>query len=539
MQSRPVVAGHRSLHRYTTPGAIGTENQVITTPAETPENQPGRDVVPAVIAAVDLGSNSFHMIVGELRHGQLTIIDRLREPIRLAEGLAEDGQLAKAARQRAVACLSRFGERLRDMHAASVRAAATNALRRARDSQKFMAEAEAALGHPIEVISGIEEARLIYNGVAHSLPPNEGLRLVLDIGGGSTELILGRGPKPKELESLALGCVAMTEQHFENGKISKRAFEEARLAASLELRPVKAFFRDSSNIQAIGTSGTIIATAAVAHELGIMESNELTSEVVETLIQKVLDFKNMSALSLPGLSESRAQVWPGGLSILVELLKDLRIDKLEISDGALREGLLYDHLGRLQHEDARERSVRAMMSRYNVDEAQAKRVAQSAAELLSQCARSWKLKSPLAARLLDWASRLHEIGLDISHDGYQRHGAYIAENADLPGFPRAEQSILAFLIANQRRQIDTGSCPKIPSAWRDRSLRLALLLRLAVLLNRSRTTVELPAIVLEVAQDDIRLKFPDVWLARNALTVADLEREQKYLGYAGFNLAFD
>ncbi|MCH8307511.1 MAG: Ppx/GppA family phosphatase [Proteobacteria bacterium] len=478
------------------------------------------------------------MIVGELRHGQLTIIDRLREPVRLAEGLTEDGQLAKAARQRAVDCLSRFGERLRDMHAASIRAAATNALRRARDSQKFMAEAETALGHPIEVISGIEEARLIYNGVTHSLPPYEGLRLVLDIGGGSTELILGRGAKPKALESLALGCVAMTEQHFENGKISEHAFEEARLAASLELRPVKAFFRDSPDIQSIGTSGTIIATAAVAHELGIIDSNELTSEDVETLIQKVLEFKNISALSLPGLSECRAQVWPGGLSILVELLRVLRIDKLGISDGALREGLLYDHLGRLQHEDARERSVRAMVSRYNVDEAQAKRVAHSAAELLSQCAKPWKLKFPLAAQLLDWASRLHEIGLDISHEGYQRHGAYIAENADLPGFPRAEQSILAFLIANQRRQIDTGSCLKIPSAWRERSLRLALLLRLAVLLNRSRTTVELPTIVLEVGQDDIRLKFPDAWLADNPLTVADLEREQEYLGYAGFSLDF-
>jgi exopolyphosphatase/guanosine-5'-triphosphate,3'-diphosphate pyrophosphatase len=256
------------------------------------------------------------------------------------------------------------------------------------------------------------------------------------------------------------------------------------------------------------------------------------------LIQKVLEFKNISALSLPGLSESRAQVWPGGLSILIELLKDLRIDRLEISDGALREGLLYDHLGRLQHEDARERSVRALMSRYNVDETQAKRVARSAAELLSQCARPWKLESPLAARLLDWASQLHEIGLDISHNGYQLHGAYIAENADLPGFPRAEQSILAFLIANQRRQIDTGGCLKIPRAWRDRSMRLALLLRLAVLLNRSRTTVELPTIVLEVGQHDIRLKFPDVWLAHNALTVADLEREQEYLGHAGFNLIF-
>ena len=221
---------------------------------------------PEVIAAVDLGSNSFHMIVGELRHGQLSIIDRLRETVRLSEGLGQQGELAAPAKSRAIECLSRFGERLRDMHAASVRAAGTNALRRARDKEEFMADAEAALGQPIEVISGIEEARLIYNGVTHSLPPNEGFRLVLDIGGGSTELILGQGPTPNALESLRLGCVAMSERFFPHGRISKRAFDKARTAASLELRPVKAFFRDTAAVEAIGTSGTIIATEAVAHE---------------------------------------------------------------------------------------------------------------------------------------------------------------------------------------------------------------------------------------------------------------------------------
>jgi len=478
------------------------------------------------------------MIVGELRHGQLVIIDRLRETVRLSEGLGTDGNLGKGARNRAIDCLSRFGQRLRDMRAGSVRAAGTSALRRARDSQEFILDAEAALGQPIEIISGIEEARLIYNGVTHSLPPNEGMRLVLDIGGGSTELILAERSKPNTLESLHLGCVAMTERYFEQGKISKPAFEKARLAASLELRPVKAFFRNATEIEAIGTSGTIIATEAVAHELQIIESNDLTADAVETLIQEVLKYDNTSALSLPGLSERRAQVWPGGLAILVELLKVLQIDKLQVSDGALREGLLYDHLGRLRHEDARERSIRAMASRYSVDKAQAKRVANTARGLLSQSAGPWQLTSPLAAKLLDWASQLHEIGLDISHDGYQRHGAYIAENADLPGFPRTEQRMLAFLIASQRRQIESARFEVLTSTWRKNAIRLALLLRLAVLLNRSRTTVELPSVRLEVGDVSIGLKFPRGWLADNPLTVADLEREREYLQSAGFRLEF-
>ncbi|MFQ6004410.1 MAG: exopolyphosphatase [Woeseia sp.] len=478
------------------------------------------------------------MVVGELRHGQLAIIDRLRETVRLAEGLSEDGLLSDAAKLRARNCLSRFGERLRDMHASSVRAAGTNALRRARDSQKFLAEAEAVLGHPIEVVSGIEEARLIYNGVTHSLPPNEGPRLVLDIGGGSTELILGRGSKPEVLESLHLGCVAVTERYFEDGRISKRAFDEARLAASLELRPVKAYFRDLADMESIGTSGSIIATEAVARELGVIESNDLTPGAVEHLIERVLAFENTSSLSLPGLSERRAQVWPGGLSILVELLEGLRVDNLAISDGALREGLLYDHLGRLHHEDARERSVRALASRYNVDEAQAVRVAGTANDLLSQCRTPWRLESPLAASLLEWASRLHEIGLDVSHDGYQRHGAYVAENADLPGFPRAEQIILAFLISSQRTRIDMNASLRIPGAWRDRTLRLALLLRLAVLLNRSRSTHQPPKVALNVGEDTVCLKFPARWLSENPLTVADLEREQRYLAAAGLKLVF-
>ena len=496
------------------------------------------EIVPSeIIAAVDLGSNSFHMIVGELRHGQLAILDRIRETVRLAEGLSPSGDLRDDARERAIACLLRFGERLRDMHAGNVRAAGTSTIRRAREDSTFMSEAEAALGHPIEVISGIEEARLIYKGVTHSLPPTEGLRLVMDIGGGSTELILGQASQPKALESLDMGCVSMTERFFPEGKLTRQAFDRARLTARLELRPVKAFFRDASNIEAIGTSGTIRATEAVAQALGISESG-ITPAIVDKLIDAILGFDSIDNLSLPGLSERRAQVWPGGLSILAELLNVLRIKELQISDGALREGLLYDLLGRLQHEDARERTVVAMAARYHVDPEQSRRVAETAALLLGQCASGWGLNSEFEIRVLDWAARLHEIGLDISHDGFERHGAYIAEHADMPGFPRAEQRYLAFLIGGQRNNLDASRLQTLPKAWRNSALRLAILLRIAVLLNRSRNIELVPGLDIKVAEQSLTLRFDKEWLEVNPLTVADLVREKGFLHEVGYELQF-
>jgi exopolyphosphatase/guanosine-5'-triphosphate,3'-diphosphate pyrophosphatase len=504
-------------------------------PAAADSLSPSESVQPEIIAAVDLGSNSFHMIVGELRHGQLAILDRIRETVRLAEGLSDSGDISPDARRRALDCLARFGERLRDMHAGSVRAAGTSTIRRAREDSTFMIEAETALGHPIEIISGIEEARLIYTGVSHSLPPTEGMRLVMDIGGGSTELILGQGTQPKALESLHLGCVSMTERFFPRGEITRAGFNKARTAAQLELRPVKAFFRNASDVEAIGTSGTILSTEAVARALGISESG-LTLAAVEQLIEKVLEVQSVAELSLPGLSERRAQVWPGGLSILAELIRALKIGDLQVSDGALREGLLYDLLGRLQHEDARERTVRAMASRYQVDEQQAERVARTATDLYSQCRDQWGFSSAIAGNVLDWAARLHEIGLDISHDGYQRHGAYVAEYADMPGFPRAEQRLLATLIGGHRHAIDTSAFKPLPKAWRSGALRLLIILRLAVLLNRSRKEVtEIPATI-DVTEDGLSLHFDAEWLAENPLTIADLEREVDYLRQVGYTL---
>jgi exopolyphosphatase/guanosine-5'-triphosphate,3'-diphosphate pyrophosphatase len=478
------------------------------------------------------------MIVGELRHGQIVILDRLRETVRLAEGLSDSGEISADARGRAIDCLSRFGERLRDMQAGSVRAAGTSTLRRAREESGFMADAEEALGHPIEVISGQEEARLIYGGVMSSLPRNEGKRLVMDIGGGSTELILGEGLWPKRLVSLHLGCVSMTELFFKDGRITAAAFEMARRAARLELRPDKAFFRGAKDVEAIGTSGTILSTERVATELGLTDTHTLSSDVLEELIAAVLEFDSIDELALQGLSERRAQVWPGGLAILAELISVLRIDQLTVADGAMREGLLHDLLGRIQHEDARDQSVRAMMARYQVDEAQARRVAMTAAQLLQQCADQWRLEAPLLSRMLEWSASLGEIGLDIAHDGFERHGAYIAENADMPGFPRAEKRFLAYLIENQRHRFDTRLLDSLPGDWRESALRLSMLLRLAVLLNRSRSPTDMPSVNLAVSAASMTLGFDADWLSSNPLTIADLEREQGYLRDTDYELIF-
>lgn len=479
------------------------------------------------------------MIVATLRHGQLTILDRLRETVRLAEGLSPKTGLTVSSKARALECLSRFGERLRDVDASNVRAAGTNTLRRARREAGFLAEAEAALGHPIEIISGIEEARLIYLGVAHSLPPIEGRRLVVDIGGGSTELILGQGEQPEALESLSMGCVGKTERYFPEGKLTRKAFDRARTAAQLKLRPVKAFFRKHGWQEAIGASGTVRSAEVVARELGILQPEGLTLANVEELIERMIAQGRIDRLDLPGLNQRRAQVWAGGLSILAEIFASLGIERMNISDGSLREGLLYDLVGRLQHADARERTVQALVERYHVDPDQSERAALMAGRLLAQVAKQWKLTDPLDAKLLEWAARLHEIGLDISHHNFHQHGAYIVEHADLPGFPRLEQQVLACLIASQRKRPDQDRLDRLPEKKRKRVWRLALLLRLAVLLNRSRSA-DLPLDTrVVVGKRSLALSFPDGWLDNNPLTLADLDREVQYLKPTGYRLEVD
>ncbi|MEL7023911.1 MAG: Ppx/GppA phosphatase family protein [Pseudomonadota bacterium] len=491
-----------------------------------------------VIAAVDLGSNSFHMVVAALRHGQLTIIDRLRESVRLAEGLRASGGLAPASRKRALDCLDRFGERLREMQAGKVRAVGTNTLRRVRDDAGFRAAAEQALGHPIDVIAGVEEARLIYLGVAHSLPPTDGKRLVIDIGGGSTELIVGQELEAIALESLGMGCVRHTEGHFADGEISRERFDAARTAVQLKLRPVKSAFRGAGWQSAIGASGTIRSAFRVARALGLVTGDApLTVDHVEALIDRVIEARHIDQLALPALSARRAQVWPGGLAILVEIMRTLSIESLGPSDGALREGVLYDLVGRLRHSDARVRSVVALGERYHVDQQQANHVKDTAQRLLEQAGDALDMPADTAVLFLRWAGHLHEIGLDIAHADYHLHGAYVAANADLPGFPAGEQQLLSFLIANQRKRVGEQSSGLRHLAHRDDARLLAVILRLAVLLNRNRSSAELPEIGFEVEGRTLTLTFPDDWLLANPLTEADLDREQDYLSVWAYRLS--
>jgi len=498
--------------------------------------EPAAHPVPDVLAAVDLGSNSFHLVVARYTHGQLVIIDRLREMVRLAAGVEENGRIDKEVAARALACLQRFGQRLRDMRADSVRVVGTNALRVAHRKQAFLERAREALGHPIEIISGMEEARLIYAGVAHTMPSEPGRRLVVDIGGGSTELIIGEGLTPLELESLQMGCVSLSERFFRDGKISAKRMAGARLAARLELEPVQAAFRRRGWERSAGSSGTVRAIGEAIRELD-PQSTLITPAGLERTITYLVEAGHVRELKLTALTEDRRPVFPGGIAILTEVFAGLDLKEMRIADGAMREGLLYDMLGRFTDEDARDRTVRGMQHRYHVDFAQAERVETTALQFLTETRDAWRLHGdPPAALLLRWASRLHEIGLDVSHSGYHRHGAYLLENADMPGFSREEQRLLARLVGGHRRKLALEGLEELVPPWDRSAIHLIVLLRLAVLLHRGRSPEALPPIAVSAAPKSLELHFPPRWLKDHPLTSADLQQEVDYLRAAGLRL---
>ncbi len=490
-----------------------------------------------VLAAVDLGSNSFHMVVARVDHGHLTIIDRLREMVRLGGGLDEHGRIRKQAADRALACLARFGQRLADMHAESVRAVGTNALRKAKNAGEFLVLADAALGFPIEIVSGREEARLVYLGAVHSLPDAPSRRLVVDIGGGSTEIIVGDGVEPRDGYSLYMGCVSMTAEKFASGKLSAKRFRRARLAAMAELEPVLEPVKWQGWDQAIGTSGTIRSVRNVLRELGYAD-DLITPEGLDKLVARIVDCGRIEQLALPGLSPERAPVYAGGVAVLQAVFESLGVESMRVSDGALREGLLFDMLGRMSDHDARDRSVRSLMRRYSVGPRQAERVEALAGSYLSQVADAWELDDPLVGKLLSWAALIHEIGLDIAHASYHKHGAYVVQNADLPGFSQREQTWLARMVLEHRRKIVRSSFSDLPEPWNLRLMRATVLLRLAVVMCRSRSSLTVPELRLVAQGNDLLLSFPEGWLVDHPLTRADLTDEAERLAAIKVNLAF-
>ena len=490
----------------------------------------------APIAAVDLGSNSFHMIVARLHGGQLQVIDRLREPVRLAAGVSCEHRLDSAVRKRALECLQRFGQRLRELGPESVRVVGTNTLRQVQDPD-FIEAAQQALGHPIEVVAGVEEARLIYLGVAHSLADTGGRRLVMDIGGGSTELIIGEGFQPLRMDSLYLGCVGTSERFFRGGKLTKGAFQEAELSARVELEPVQGRLRRLGWQMAAGASGTIRTVRDLLVEADWTEQG-IDLQGLRKLRKSMLDAGSMDKLKSKALPEDRRPVLPGGVAILIATFEALQIDRMLIAQGALREGLLYDLLGRLHHDDVREAAVQAMAKRYQVDMPHAQRVEAVAQRLLEQLAAEWKLTHPMYRTWVHWASTLHEVGLLIAHSQYHKHGAYLIQHSDLAGFSMRDQLLLATLVRGHRRKLPREELAALPKTLEEPARRLILLLRLAVLLRRDRADVPTPDILVKAGGNQLQLRFPDGWLDAHPLTSADLREEQKALEAASIKLTF-
>lgn len=489
-------------------------------------------------AAIDLGSNSFHMIVANLVDGQLQVIDRMKEMVRLAAGLNDRQELSKESMQQALECLQRFGQRIRQVPHLNVRAVGTNTLRQARNGAEFLTKAHIALGHPIEIIAGREEARLIYSGVAHSLYDEIHKRLVIDIGGGSTELIIGRGFDTFNTESLYMGCVNVSQRFFADGKIKAKRMRKAILFAMQELESLESAYKKMGWDYALGSSGTIISIGEVLRAQGWCDTG-ITATALTHLMETLIAIGDSAAINFTGLSERRKPVFASGVAILVGVFEALKLDKMDISEGALREGLLYDLIGRVHDEDIRDKTILAVAQRYGVDMEQALRIKETAENFFIQVHDDWKLDRKADLKLLSWGALIHEIGLSVAHNQYHRHGAYLTANSDLAGFSRQEQMKLAMLVRCHRRKFPLEEFESIPVVMRTALIRLCILLRLAVVLHRSRSSVNLPAIKMSVENDKVILHFAPRWLDQHPLTLVDLATEQIFLQAADFKLIFD
>ena len=487
------------------------------------------------VAAVDLGSNSFHMIVARPQGREIVVIDRIREPVRLGAGLDDRKRLSKDAEARALECLERFGQRLQHIPYGRARVVGTNTLRRMRGGGGFLAAAGRALGHPVEVISGVEEARLIYGGVIHGMGDERPRRLVIDIGGGSTEAIIGDLAQPLRLESLRMGCVSHTQAHFADGRINAKRFAQARLAARMEVEWMEQPYREAGWDVCLGASGTVRAIAKVIAAQG-WGQGEITPEGLQQCIDLVVDAGRISKLKFDGLREDRQPIFAGGLAVLAGVFDGLGIQRMEISDRALREGVIYDLLGRLDDRDAREAAVRGLEQRFHVDRQHAQNVRDTALGLLRKVAKPWGLDDPDCFRLLIWAAELHEVGIAIAHASYHKHGEYLLQHADLEGFSQTNQRLLAALVRLHRGKFRTATLEDLPPQWQAPIKRLSILLRLAVILHRGRGSVAVPNIELTPDGDDLQVQFESGWLDQNPLTHADLGKERKVLAAGGVQL---
>lgn len=487
---------------------------------------------PRVLAAIDLGSNSFHLAVGRFEQGEIRLQESLSEKVQLRAGLGEDGCLSAEAIQRGLECLGRFAQRLESIADSDIRVVGTNTLRESRNARQFISLAEHLLGRDIEIIAGREEARLIYLGVAHSLPMNSEQRLVVDIGGGSTEFIIGQGFDAIETESLHLGCVSYTLGFFADGRITDGHFSRAVLSARHEIATIQKAYRARGWSEVIGASGTIRAIAQVCEANG-WSQNGISRNGLEKIRRRLVRAGQVQNIELKGLKEDRQGIFPAGVAVLLAIFEQLGIDQMTAAEGALREGVLYDLVGRELAENVRERSVHALCQRYRVQMNQAERVAETALQLWQQ-AGVWRDSAPENWReLLRWAALMHEVGLAVSHSQYHRHSAYLIRHSDLSGFSNTEQEIMSLLVAGHRRRLKKDRLAEWAEREQKALLYLTLILRLAASLHRARSEEPLPMVELAATERSLKLKFPRGWLRQHPLTEAELADQQGELQQVG------
>ena len=490
----------------------------------------------SLYAAVDLGSNSFHMVIACLTEGRMQIIDRIKERVRLAEGMDGQRRMSPEAMARGLDCLALFAERLTNIKPDQIRIAGTYTLRRASNARDFVREAAKVLNHPIEIISGQEEARLIYQGVAHT-QHIEGQVLVVDIGGGSTELIIGEGFEHKALTSRKMGCVSFTQSFFGNGKLGEKAFNAAVLEAQHQLAPIINQYRKLGWQSCLGSSGSIRTVRDV------LQGEEWTDGAItlaglERLKEEMLKHKRVDQLKLAGLTEERQGVFAAAVAILLGLFTSLPIERMEYSDGALREGLLYEFEERLQHHDIRERTALALSTHYRIDKRQATRVESSVLSLFDALCGPWEMPEEPYRAILGWAARLHEIGLAINYSGIHKHSAYILQNTDLPGFNQDDQALLAALVRFHRKGLKLSELPALPNHDEQTVLRCIRILRLAVAAHHRRQDNLLPEWNVQAAGDQLVVTLPLDWCDENKLLMQNLEKEHRYCHEQGWPLLF-
>lgn len=487
-------------------------------------------------AAIDLGSNSFHMVVANYVDGRAIVVDRLKDMVRLAGGLDKKNNLSEESIEKAIICLEKFGQRIKAIPRTNIRAVGTNTLRQARNGTQFLNRANKALGHHIEIISGREEARLIYLGVANTLYNDSDYRLVVDIGGGSTELIIGKGYQVDIAESLFMGCVSITKHFFSSGKITEKAMAKARIAALQEIQNIVNLYCTHGWTTVIGTSGTIKSILNVCNEQGWCDST-ITPNAINKLKKALLRFSLIEKIQFDSLPDDRQPVFVGGVIVLSAIFEALNIDEMNYSDGALREGLLHEQIGRLHDQDIREQTINRLAKRYSVNLDQAERLEKTAKKLYMVLQPHWQHKDQNDEKLLCWAARLHEVGLAIAHSQYHKHGEYLLSNADMPGFSKQEQKALSILVRSHRRKFPSETYNEISDeVIKNKLIQLSIVLRLAVVLNRGHQFVD-DAITLIMAKDNIvELTFKKKWLIDNPLTEADLVSEANYISTINYRL---